>query len=130
LTKPLPNQCRVFPETHVRRRRQQYSQPKRKRSNSEADVHPHHHQQQQQQNNKNIKGENDHDGEDDLNSRNCTICLRYNSMLYLDFLDEPQDNNAHTTASISSEMLVVEQPWLDVVATFPEALHRRVYGFN
>ena len=26
------------------------------------------------------------------------------------------------------EMVVVEQPWLNVVATFPDALHRKVYG--
>jgi hypothetical protein len=50
-------------------------------------------------------------------SRNCTICLRYNSMLYLDFRS-------------ADEMVVVEQPWLSVVAGFPEALRRRVYGCN
>ena len=50
-------------------------------------------------------------------SRNCTICLRYNSMLYLDFMS-------------ADEMVVVEQPWLSVVAGFPEALQRRVYGCN
>ena len=26
------------------------------------------------------------------------------------------------------EMVVVEQPWLNVVATFPGALQRKVYG--
>lgn len=46
---------------------------------------------------------------------NCTICLRYNSMLYMDFISK-------------NEMLVVEQPWLNVVASFPEALERKVYG--
>jgi U3 small nucleolar RNA-associated protein 4 len=48
-------------------------------------------------------------------SKNCTICLRYNSMLHMDFI-------------ANNEMLVVEQPWLDVVATFPAALERKVYG--
>jgi hypothetical protein len=49
------------------------------------------------------------------NRSNCMVCLRYNSMLYMDFLDE-------------KEMLVVEEPWLNVVATFPEALERKLYG--
>ena len=46
---------------------------------------------------------------------NCIICLRYNSMLYMDFIED-------------NEMLVVEQPWLSVVASFPEALERKMYG--
>lgn len=48
-------------------------------------------------------------------TNNCTICLRYNSMLYMDFIAK-------------NEMLVVEQPWLSVVASFPEALERKIYG--
>jgi U3 small nucleolar RNA-associated protein 4 len=36
-------------------------------------------------------------------------------MLYMDFLGE-------------NEMLVVEEPWLNVVATFPEAMERKLYG--
>jgi hypothetical protein len=27
-----------------------------------------------------------------------------------------------------NEMLVVEQPWLSIVATFPAALQRKLYG--
>lgn len=50
-------------------------------------------------------------------SRNCTVCLQYNGMLYLDFVGQ-------------NEMVVVEQPWLEVVETLPEALQRRVYGLN
>jgi hypothetical protein len=53
----------------------------------------------------------------DPNARNCTVCLHYNSMLHLDFLG-------------ANEMIVVEQPWLRVISTFPEALQRRVYGCN
>jgi hypothetical protein len=45
----------------------------------------------------------------------CTLCLKYNSMLFMDFVDD-------------REMVIVEQPWLSVVATFPEALQRKVYG--
>jgi hypothetical protein len=36
-------------------------------------------------------------------------------MLCLEFIDK-------------HEMVIVEQPWLNVVATFPDALQRRVYG--
>jgi hypothetical protein len=28
----------------------------------------------------------------------------------------------------ANELFIVEQPWLSVVATFPEALQRKVYG--
>jgi hypothetical protein len=27
-----------------------------------------------------------------------------------------------------NEMVIIEQPWLDIVATFPDALQRTVYG--
>ena len=43
------------------------------------------------------------------------MCLRYNGMLCMDFVGE-------------HEMVVVEQPWLNVVANFPDALQRKVYG--
>ena len=46
---------------------------------------------------------------------NCTVCLLFNSMIHADFLSK-------------QEMLVVEQPWLSVVAGFPGALERKVYG--
>ena len=42
-------------------------------------------------------------------------CLRYNSMLYMGFIAD-------------GEMVVVEQPWLDIVATLPDALERKIYG--
>jgi U3 small nucleolar RNA-associated protein 4 len=43
------------------------------------------------------------------------ICLRYNSVLHMDFLAE-------------NEMVIVEQPWLNVIATFPDAMERKVFG--
>lgn len=49
------------------------------------------------------------------NSSCCTVCLRYNCMVFADFVDK-------------GEMVVAEQPWLDVVATFPDALQRRIYA--
>jgi hypothetical protein len=53
--------------------------------------------------------------ETETTASKCTLCLRYNSMLGMDFIG-------------SEEMVIVEQPWLSVVATFPAALERRVYG--
>lgn len=84
----FPQQCRIFPETHVRG-------TKRKRSQSVTE-----HRDGDQPSGK---------------SSTCTMCLRYNSMLFMDFVAD-------------HELVVVEQPWLNVVATFPDALHRRVYG--
>jgi hypothetical protein len=55
------------------------------------------------------------DGDQDARAKACTMCLRYNNMLFMDFVDE-------------HEMQVVEQPWLTVVVTFPQALQRRIYG--
>lgn len=44
-----------------------------------------------------------------------SLCFLYNSMLYLDFVDQ-------------SEMVIVEQPWISILETLPAALARRVYG--
>ena len=87
LLEAFPKSCRIFPEIHVRGR-------KRKRSNSYSESH-----------NTTL----------DLLSPRCTICLNYNSMLFMNFVAD-------------HEMVVVEQPWLNVVATFPGALQRKVYG--
>lgn len=104
----LPKHCRVVPETHVRSRRKrarEEDEPTQGKTNS-IFVSP----LQKSQN-------RPHQFNNDPNGRDCTVCLHYNSMLHLDFLD-------------GDEMLVVEQPWLRVIATFPEALQRRVYGCN
>ena len=53
--------------------------------------------------------------DEELVARSCTICSHYKNMLYADFLGP-------------KEMLVVEQPWLEVAETFPAALQRRIYG--
>jgi len=36
-------------------------------------------------------------------------------MLFMDFIAD-------------DEMVVVEQPWMDIVNTLPDALERRIYG--
>jgi len=107
----LPKHCRVVPETHVRSRRKRAREEEelsssQGKTNSMIFVLP----EQKSQN-------RPHHFNNDANARNCTVCLNYNSMLHLDFLD-------------GDEMVVVEQPWLRVIATFPEALQRRVYGCN
>jgi len=89
----FPRQCRIFPETHVRS-----GNKKRKRSMSVSE-----------------KEREDATAEKEEVQTTCTMCLRYNSMLYMDFVAD-------------NEMVVVEQPWLNVVATFPDALQRKVYG--
>lgn len=50
-----------------------------------------------------------------MESKNFTICVEYNSMLFMDFID-------------ADEMVVVERPWLSVVNALPGAMERRVYG--
>ncbi|KAI2494654.1 hypothetical protein MHU86_19883 [Fragilaria crotonensis] len=51
----------------------------------------------------------------DPNYGNCTLCLRYNSIIHMEYISD-------------DEIIVVEQPWLSVVAGFPAALERKVYG--
>jgi len=48
-------------------------------------------------------------------NKNFTICYHYNHVLHLDLVRP-------------NEMVVVEQPWLDVVHSLPDALARNVYG--
>ena len=51
----------------------------------------------------------------DVANKNFTICLRYSGIIFQDFLDK-------------NEMVVVEQPWLSIVNTLPDALERQRYG--
>jgi hypothetical protein len=90
---PFPSACVHFPEKHVRG-----SAKKRRRSMSAASV--------------NSEGPGTIAAEEESS---CTLCFRYNSMLYMDCIED-------------NEMVIVEQPWLNVVSTFPDALQRRVYG--
>ena len=49
------------------------------------------------------------------NNTTATVFLRYNNMLYADFI-------------APNELLVIEQPWMYVVPTLPDAIERRIYG--
>ena len=48
-------------------------------------------------------------------NNNFTICLRYPGMIFMDFLGD-------------NELVVVEQPWIDIVNDLPDALERKRYG--
>jgi U3 small nucleolar RNA-associated protein 4 len=52
---------------------------------------------------------------EDAEGSEAVQCLRYNSMLFMGFAGD-------------NELVIVEQPWLNVVATLPDALQRRIYG--
>lgn len=58
---------------------------------------------------------NSDDAREEDTIRNFTICLRYASIIFQDFIR-------------SNEMLVLEQPWMSVVDTLPGALERQRYG--
>ena len=48
-------------------------------------------------------------------NRNFTTCLRYVGIIFLEFLDD-------------NELVVVEQPWISIVNSLPDALERQRYG--
>lgn len=49
------------------------------------------------------------------NGTTAIVFLRYNNMLYTNFID-------------NNEMVIVEQSWMNVLPTLPDALERKVYG--
>jgi hypothetical protein len=152
LKRSMPRYCRVVPEKHVRRRVRRKPLPSGDQESPELSGN--HWLQPRVTNKVEDEYEDDDEDEDDddededgddlmiegdantskvginqpviryipmsqeeLDSRNCTICLHYNGILYMDYLGPNQ-------------MVVVEQPWLPIVSTFPDALQRRIYGFN
>ncbi len=48
-------------------------------------------------------------------NKNYTICVKYDSILQLEFVKE-------------DELVIVEQPWLTVLNSLPDPLERRMYG--
>mmetsp|Transcript_6193 Transcript_6193/g.9316 ORF Transcript_6193/g.9316 Transcript_6193/m.9316 type:complete len:938 (-) Transcript_6193:384-3197(-) len=104
----MPEHCRIVPEVHVRRKRRKSDQEVNESSFTPL-LEPKYFRKSTLPQRKYRK--------DDPTVRNCTMCLNYNSMLYLDFMGP-------------GKMVVVEQPWLRVISSFPEPLQRRVYGVN
>jgi hypothetical protein len=134
LQQHVPRFCRTVPERHIRRR--QYKMPEERDTNpwiksrvskpvtdddeneginsEEAQLEASTEQKEKKEDN--LK-EDPLAHKPNYGSRNCSICLQYNGMLYLNFVGQ-------------NEMVVVEQPWLEVVETLPEAIQRRVYGLG
>lgn len=127
LTNSVPRFCRSFPEKHIRRR--QYRTPDEGDVNTNPWIQPRvskpitdedddaNDDAQPDENEQVVKLRKLSDSPYRRSSRNCSLCFHYNGMLYLNFVGQ-------------REMVVVEQPWLEVVATLPEAIQRRVYGLN
>jgi len=94
LDQPVPERAKMYPPNHLRAKRLPTrdddfaisAAPKKKNSHSSSP-----------------------------SSNNFTICLRYNEVVFQDFVGK-------------SEMVVVEEPWSSTLATLPDPLTRRVYG--
>jgi hypothetical protein len=65
--------------------------------------------------NKRISQDAEHISENASEGPECILCTRYQSVIYMDFVDK-------------QELVVVEQPWLSVAAGFPAPLRRHMYG--
>lgn len=124
LNRKIPKECQMVPERHMRHRKRRLS------SSSSSSPEGNKGEEIEAASSDVAAGEGDSaqdggvTGSDDTKKRDvnnttpsCTICLHYNSMLYMDFIGPGQ-------------MAVVEQPWLKVISHFPEPLQRRVYGVN
>jgi U3 small nucleolar RNA-associated protein 4 len=108
LSSPVPLRSKPYPLDHFKAKtwKKSYKQD-RKRSNSITEMSKSSDSFDAKEIEKNLK-------KDEAN-RNFTICLRYSGIIFQDFLDE-------------NEMVVVEQPWLSIVDTLPDALERQRYG--
>lgn len=121
----VPRFCRTVPDKHIRKR--QYRTPTADDDDPWLKPRVSKPVSDDDENDKSTKEANEDSSRkrkhDDVEqptsrgSRNCSICLQYNGMLYLNFVGQ-------------REMVVVEQPWLEVVETFPDAIQRRIYGTN
>ena len=112
MEQPVPVSCQFFPERHVRGER---VQPRRPRSESHVTSDEEGTNAIGEKSIARRKRKYSHGDDNKRDSNNFTICLRYNAMLFMDFIG-------------TNEMVVVEQPWLSVVANLPDALERKVYG--
>ena len=101
LSSPVPLRSKPFPPDHFKARNWSKTYLKEKRRSKSFDANE-------------SKAIEDEMSKDETN-RNFTICLRYSGIIFQDFLD-------------SNEMVVVEQPWLSIVNTLPDALERQRYG--
>ena len=102
LDQPIPEHSNIFPPDHVRARRHV---PRARLGPVDDEVGP-------GRKRKRLYSSTRPAAE---KSGNFTVCLRYGNMLFMDFIAD-------------DEMVVVEQPWMDIVNALPDALERRIYG--
>ena len=133
LTKPMPRRCRTVPKRPVWKNK--------KRRKHKAIVHDNDDDEDNDDNDnddhwlvprvtKVVEDEYDDDDatktkslvkvphkihDQELAARSCTICSHYKNILYTNFLGP-------------KEMVVIEQPWVDIAETLPAALQRKIYG--
>jgi U3 small nucleolar RNA-associated protein 4 len=106
LDAPVPRQLKPYPADHLRARNWGNKVLlERKRSGSIVEDN-----QPPMKRKKRSEGT-----KSEIQNSNFTTCLRYVGMIFLEFLDE-------------NEMVVVEQPWLGIVNSLPDALERQRYG--
>ena len=106
LDQPIPEYSNIFPPDHVRARRHVPNKKQRTRSGSLNDAPVSGRKRKRSLSGAIAMVET---------SGNFTICLRYGNMLFMDFIAD-------------NEMIVVEQPWMDIVNALPDSVERRVYG--
>jgi len=106
LSSPVPLRSKAYPTDHFKAKNwtKSYKQ-ERRRSNSITEKSL----------DSLVLKEVEKDLKKDEANKNFTICLRYSGIIFQDFLDD-------------NEMVVVEQPWLSIVNTLPDALERQRYG--
>jgi len=96
LNEEIPRVAPLFPSLHIRGRHLSDAMKRKRRSFSNVDEE---------------ENKDSHSSE----SKNFTICLKYNLMMFMDYISD-------------NEIVMIEQPWLDVIKSLPDAMERRVFG--
>ena len=97
LDQPVPERASMFPPNHLRAR------GLRRIKDDDGMMHNSHLSRKKPKNTNNDQ------------STNMCVCLRYNEILFQDFISE-------------NEMVIVEEPWKSILEELPDALARKVYG--
>ena len=98
MNQPVPLNSNIFPSNHIKIR------------NASSAYYPGH-----QEFSRKRKHPNGTEVQKSKENRNLTICMRYVGMLFMDFLD-------------NNELVIVEQPWVDIAKSLPRSLQRKLYG--
>ena len=97
LDQPVPERASMFPPNHLRAR------GLRRIKDDDGMMHNSHLSRKKPKSTNNDQ------------STNMCVCLRYNEILFQDFISE-------------NEMVIVEEPWKSILEELPDALARKVYG--